>query len=201
MFTGIIQALGIVNQCFDLNEKKFLIETALNLANCKVGSSISCDGICLTTTSMLKINDKYKFEVVVSEETLKRSTAKFWSNGSIINIEKSLRVGDEIAGHFVYGHIDCIATLDKIDKLNSSWNYYFSFDHKLFKKYKNFIVEKGSISVNGISLTVAYLDKNKFSVSIIPHTYKSTNLSNLNQFDFVNIEFDKLAHYNLKLND
>ena len=109
MFTGIVQDTGKVNSHISsLTSGEVEIITDLNLSKCQVGSSISCDGICLTITEINNINDKYLFKVNVGEETLKRSTLQFWNNESIINLEKSLKVGDEISGHFVYGHVDVI---------------------------------------------------------------------------------------------
>ena len=113
MFTGIIQGQAIIkNKTSNFSEITF--ETDLNLSDCKTGSSINCDGICLTATSIKFENNKYLFTVNISEETLKRSTTKFWHNNYQINLEKSIKAGDEIAGHFVYGHIDCVTQISKI---------------------------------------------------------------------------------------
>ena len=192
MFTGIIQGQAqITNKLRDLNT--FSIKTELDLSDCKVGSSINCDGICLTLTSIDCKNSDYFFNVNIGEETIKRTTAQYWENNSKINLEKSLKVGDEISGHFVYGHVDTILKILKIEKLNSSWNFYFSTS--TLSKYNKFIVEKGSIAINGISLTIANVKRDVFDISIIPHTYSITNLSNLNEGDLVNIEFDALARY------
>lgn len=195
MFTGIIQGQGnIINKTNDLSE--VVIETKLDISDCKIGSSISCDGICLSVLSIRNENNKYYFEVNISEETFKRSTAKYWDNNSNINLEKSLKLGDEISGHFVYGHIDSTLNTLKIEKLDTSWNYCFSTSH-LYKDKNNlkYIVEKGSIAINGISLTIANVSEGRFDVSVIPHTYNVTNLSNLKNGDPVNIEFDILARY------
>ena len=192
MFTGIIQGQAILaNKIEDLNT--FSIKTDLDLSDCKIGSSISCDGVCLTVTSINYKNFFYFFNVNISEETFNRTTAQYWDNNYKINLEKSLKVGDEISGHFVYGHVDTVLKILKIEKLNSSWNFYFSTS--MLSNHKKFIVEKGSIAINGISLTIANIKENVFDVSIIPHTYSCTNLSNLNEGDIVNIEFDALAKY------
>ena len=195
MFTGIIQSTGKVKN-IDYDNNIYEIETKLSLEDCKIGSSICCDGVCLTVTAIRNINSTYFFKVKMGEETIKRSNLYNWSIGTKINIEKSLKVGDEIAGHFVYGHVDSTINTDKIINLKNSWEFEFSyknFDNSLnFKKY---IVEKGSITINGISLTVANTFKNSFNVSVIPHTYEMTNLSTLQKGDKVNIEFDPLARY------
>ena len=195
MFTGIIQGQGnLISRKNNLSEA--VIETELDLSDCKIGSSISCDGICLSIISMRNENNKYYFGVNIGEETFKRSTAKYWDNNSKINLEKSLKVGDEISGHFVYGHVDTTLNTLKIEKLDSSWNYFFSTSQlNNNKKHLKFIVEKGSIAINGISLTIANVSEGRFDVSVIPHTYKVTNLSNLKKGDSVNIEFDILARY------
>tara|TARA_B100000700_G_C14636513_1_gene665314 strand:+ start:106 stop:687 length:582 start_codon:yes stop_codon:yes gene_type:complete len=188
MFTGIIQGLGTIYKIGISNEISII--TDIDLRYCKNGSSISCDGICLTITSIKNHKNNFIFTANVGEETKLRSNAKFWKKNTIINLETSLKVGDEIGGHFVYGHVDETITLLDIKKLKSSWNFYFSLS-----KNKKFIVEKGSISINGVSLTIANVTKNNFDISIISHTYNNTNLSNLNKGDSVNIEFDALARY------
>ena len=195
MFTGIIQGQGnLISRKNNLSEA--VIETELDLSDCKIGSSISCDGICLSIISMRNENNKYYFGVNIVEETFKRSTAKYWDDNSKINLEKSLKVGDEISGHFVYGHVDTTLNTLKIKKLDSSWNYFFSTSHlNNNKKHLKFIVEKGSIAINGISLTIANVNESAFDISVIPHTYNITNLSNLKNGDLVNIEFDVLARY------
>ena len=192
MFTGIIQGQAkIVNILKDSNS--FSFKTDLDLSDCRIGSSISCDGICLTVTSINHENSSYLFNVNIGEETIKRTIAQYWDNNYKINLEKSLKVGEEISGHFVYGHVDTTLKISKIEELSSSWNFYFSTSS--LSQYNKFIVEKGSIAVNGISLTIANVNGDIFDVSIIPHTYENTNFSNLKEGDFVNIEFDALAKY------
>ena len=198
MFTGIIQEQAIVaNIIKDLNT--FTIKTNLDLSDCKIGSSISCDGICLTITSINYKNSSFFFNVNVSEETINRTISQYWNDNSKINLEKSLKVGDELSGHFVYGHIDTILKISKIEKLSFSWNYYFSTSS--LSNYNKFIVEKGSIAINGISLTIANVKKDVFCISVIPHTYNITNFSNLKIGDSVNIEFDYLARYSFYKDD
>ena len=152
MFTGIIQGQAtIANKVKDSNT--YFIKTNLDLSDCKIGSSICCDGICLTVTSINYEDSSYFFNVNISEETIKRTTVQFWSNNYKINLEKSLKVGDEISGHFVYGHVDIVVQILKIEKQSASWNFYFSFSS--LSNCNKFIVEKGSIAINGISLTIA----------------------------------------------
>ncbi len=192
MFTGIIQGQSIVaNIIKDLNT--FTIKTDLDLSDCKIGSSICCDGICLTVISINYEDSSYFFKVSISEETIKRTTVQYWSNNYKINLEKSLKVGDEISGHFVYGHVDTVVQILKIEKQSASWNFYFSFSS--LSNCNKFIVEKGSIAINGISLTIAKVKEDVFDISIIPHTFNNTNFSSLKVGDLVNIEFDSLARY------
>ena len=195
MFTGIIHSTGIIEN-IDYNNNKYVIKTNLNLGDCIIGSSICCDGVCLTATFIKNIESHYIFEVNIGEETTQRSNLDNWNIGTKINIEKSLKVGDELAGHFVYGHVDATLNINKINKLKNSWKFEFSFT-KLSNSliFKRFIVEKGSIAINGISLTVANVFENSFDVSIIPYTYNNTNLSIIKEGDKVNIEFDPLARY------
>ena len=194
MFTGIVQNLADV---ISFKNGELEISTSLDLSDCKIGSSICCNGVCLTATEINFREDQYTFKVNVGEETQDRTnfSNQEFNKLAKINIEKSLKIGDEISGHFVYGHIDRTTNITNINKLDNSWEFYF----KNFKnKDKNFIVEKASIAINGISLTIAKVDNNNFSISVIPHTFENTNLKYLNEKDLVNIEFDYLARFSMK---
>ena len=194
MFTGIVQNLADV---ISFKNGELEISTSLDLSDCKIGSSICCNGVCLTATEINFREDQYTFKVNVGEETQERTnfSNQEFNKLAKINIEKSLKIGDEISGHFVYGHIDRTTNITNINKLDNSWEFYF----KNFKnKDKNFIVEKASIAINGISLTIAKVDNNNFSISVIPHTFDNTNLKYLKEQDLVNIEFDYLARFSMK---
>jgi len=194
MFTGIVQNLADV---ISFKNGELEISTSLDLSDCKIGSSICCNGVCLTATEINFREDQYTFKVNVGEETQDRTnfSNQEFNKLAKINIEKSLKIGDEISGHFVYGHIDRTTNITNINKLDNSWEFYF----KNFKnKDKNFIVEKASIAINGISLTIAKVDNNNFSISVIPHTFENTNLKYLREQDLVNIEFDYLARFSMK---
>ena len=197
MFTGIIQSSGSIEN-FNKKTNAFSIKTKLDLSDCKVGSSICCDGVCLTTKTINKFNDNFFFTVNVGEETHRRSNLIQWKKYRKINLEKSLKVGDEISGHFVYGHVDCVCKILEIKNLEHSWE--FKFEKKLLKYY-DFIVEKASIAIDGISLTISNVDKNSFVISIIPHTFNNTNLQFSKEDDLVNVEFDYLARFILNKND
>ena len=194
MFTGIIQDVGTLNQ---LSNGLYVVTTNLNLSNCKEGSSICCNGVCLTAKNIKKINNNnYCFEVNIGEETILRTNlGKKISKNKKVNLERSLRIGEEISGHFVYGHVDATSSIKDILKFNNSWEYHFE---KNFSLNNKFVVEKGSISINGISLTIANVEKNSFKISVIEHTYNNTNLKYLNLGDHVNIEFDYLARFIMK---
>ena len=191
MFTGIIQEKGKVVNFLNGHLE---ISTTLDLSDCKLGSSICCNGVCLTATEINFINNMYYFKTNVGEETMLRTTFSdnLFNKSMPINIEKSLKIGDEISGHFVYGHVDRTTKLLKVTKLNNSWEFFFE---NFCNKDINYIVEKASIAVNGISLTIANVANDYFSISVIPHTFENTNLSNLQVHDIVNIEFDYLARF------
>ena len=191
MFTGIIQEKGKV---IDFSRGILEISTNLDLRDCKLGSSICCNGVCLTVTEINIISNSYQFKTNVGEETMLRTTfsENLFNKIKPINLEKSLKIGDEISGHFVYGHVDRTTKLLKISKLNNSWEFLFE---NFQNKDNNYIVEKASIAINGISLTIANVTNEYFSISVIPHTFDNTNLSDLQEFDIVNIEFDYLARF------
>jgi len=191
MFTGIIENLG---KAINFSNGELEVSTSLDLGDYNVGSSISCNGVCLTTTEIEFKDNEYYFKVTVGEETQQRTT---FSNNLFnklisINLEKSLKIGDEISGHFVYGHVDRTTELLKVNKLNNSWEFSFKNFQDADKKY---IVDKASIAINGISLTVINVSDDSFSISVIPHTYANTNLRFIKENDIVNIEFDYLARF------
>jgi len=191
MFTGIVQDLGSIKL---IKGGLYKVNTNLDLSECKEGSSISCNGVCLTAKNIkTNQNQNSTFEVNIGEETLTRTNlGNYILTNKLINIEKSLKIGDEIGGHFVYGHVDVITSLKKIEKLNNSWEYNFE---KNFDLNNRFIKEKASISINGISLTIANVGDSSFTISVIEHTFKNTNLQFLNIDDHVNVEFDYLARF------
>jgi riboflavin synthase len=191
MLTGIVQDLGSIKL---IKGGLYKVNTNLDLSECKEGSSISCNGVCLTAKNIkTNQNQNSTFEVNIGEETLMRTNlGNNILTNKLINIEKSLKIGDEIGGHFVYGHVDVITSLKKIEKLNNSWEYNFE---KNFDLNNRFIKEKASISINGISLTIANVGDSSFTISVIEHTFKNTNLQFLNIDDHVNVEFDYLARF------
>ena len=188
MFNGIIYHTGKINKIKKNKNNLFLeILSKLKFKTNEIGSSISCSGACLTLER--KKNNSCFF--YVSKETINKTNFKNAKKGDIINLEKSLKYGNRISGHFVQGHVDTTSKVRKITHIGKSW----LIDIVLPNKYNDYIVYKGSISINGVSLTIAKIFKNSFQISIIPHTLKMTNLTKLKLNDVVNIEFDILAKY------
>ena len=194
MFTGIIEAKGkIINLRGNKLGKIFtLTAPAAKRMKIKTGDSISLDGACFTVIK----KQKDRFDVQAMPETLKLTISDGYKAGSMINIENPLKTGAKLSGHFVTGHIDCKGKIVKISDNGNSKIIKVKFPDK----YAKFIAMKGSIALNGVSLTVSDKAKNTFSVSIIPYTIKHTNLSQLKEKDFVNIEVDLIARYLSNLN-
>ena len=189
MFNGIIFKTGKVKFIIkDKNSINLCIKTNMKLSKKNLGESISCNGVCLTIT---KIKDKLIF-FYVSKETLKRSNLESIKVIQIINLEKSLHFGEKISGNFTQGHVDTVAYVKKIKFLDKAWSVRFKLKDKKFNK---FIVEKASISINGVSLTVSNTINDFFEVNIIPHTLKLTNLKNLKVNDTANVELDIFSKY------
>ena len=198
MFSGIIQGIGNIDR---IESNNTIIKTNVDLGDCKIGSSINCNGVCLTANSVKKFNDNnFIFSVNISEETKNRSTFNYQDLSQTINIEKSLKVGDEISGHFVYGHVDCLAKIHDIKKGKNS--NIFTIDYP--KEFKKFIAKKGSVSLDGISLTVNNIvgeDESMFTVNIIPHTKKFTTWSDIVINSDINLEVDPLSRYSANYKD
>jgi len=188
MFNGIIKYTGTIKNIYKKNKNCTLeIRSKMKVTKKEIGSSISCSGACLTVESAK--NNIITF--YLSRETLNKTTFKLSKNNDIINLEKSIKYGDRVSGHFVQGHVDTTALIKKIKYIGKSW----LIDLKILNKHKKFLVQKGSITVNGVSLTVAEILMNGFRIAIIPKTLKLTNLIFLKEKDFVNIEFDVLGKY------
>ena len=152
----------------------------------KIDQSLSHNGVCLT---VVDINDNI-YKVTAIKETILKSSIKNWRIGDIINIERAMKLGDRLDGHMVQGHVDQTAICTKISEENGSWYFYFEYE-----KSSNLTIEKGSISINGVSLTIVESMDNGFSVAIIPYTYDNTNFKNIKVGDLVNIEFDMIGKY------
>ena len=189
MFNGIIFNTGkIITIKKNINSVLICVQTKLKFSQKDLGSSVSCDGVCLT---IVKIKDQ-KINFYISRETLERSIFKSIKKNQIINLEKSLFYGQKISGHFNQGHVDTVAKIKKIIVQDKTWVINLNIQKKEFNK---FIVEKASISINGVSLTISRVFKNYFEINVIPHTLKLTNLKNLKINDTVNVELDIFSKY------
>ena len=189
MFNGIIFNTGIINEIkTNKNSKLIGIKTNLKLKKKDIGSSIACDGVCLTLSNIKK-NIIFFY---LSKETIKRSSFKSLKKGKIINLEKSLVYGQKISGHFTQGHVDTTGRVKKIKFIDKSWELYLEISNK---KLNNYLVEKASVSVNGVSLTISKISKKYFILNVIPHTLKLTNLKHLRKNDLVNVELDIFGKY------
>ena len=189
MFNGIILNNGIVKYLKKKKSSNLVgIKSTLKLKKKEIGSSLCCDGVCLT---LVKIKRDLLF-FYISIETIQRSNFKNIKIGKIVNIEKSLIFGQKISGHFIQGHVDTTANVKEISFIDKSWSLTLVIKEKNFIKY---LVEKASISINGVSLTISKVSKDKVKLNIIPHTLKLTNLKNLKVNDIVNVELDIFSKY------
>ena len=189
MFNGIVFNTGVINEIkTNKNSKLIGIKTNLKLKRKDIGSSIACDGVCLTLSNIKK-NIIFFY---LSKETIKRSSFKSLKKGKIINLEKSLVYGQKISGHFTQGHVDTTARVKEIKFIDKSWELFLEISNK---RLNNYLVEKASVSVNGVSLTISKISKKYFILNIIPHTLKLTNLKHLRKNDLVNVELDIFGKY------
>ena len=188
MFSGIIKHTGRISKIFKENNNSTIqILSRIKVSKSEIGSSISCSGACLT----LERHKRNLCTFYISRETLNRTNFKSSNKGDLINLEKSLKYGDCISGHFVQGHVDTTSAIKKINFVGRSQ----FIDFKLAKKFKKYLIQKGSITIDGISLTISKILIDGFQIVIIPHTLKLTNLMYLKEKDVVNVEFDVLGKY------
>ncbi|HET8962958.1 MAG TPA: riboflavin synthase [Chitinophagales bacterium] len=193
MFTGIIEATGIVT---DLNKEGNNLHITIQSAisnTLKIDQSVSHNGVCLT---VIKVTDNTHV-VTAIEETLIKSNLSFLQIGSNINLERSMQLGERLDGHIVQGHVDTTATLRNSISQDGSWLLTF----EMAIAFRNFIVEKGSITLNGVSLTLLNVGDSNFSVAVIPYTWEHTNLAQIKTDESVNVEFDILAKYFVRMFD
>tara|TARA_B100001123_G_C15063241_1_gene928475 strand:+ start:249 stop:833 length:585 start_codon:yes stop_codon:yes gene_type:complete len=188
MFNGIIKHTGKINK---INRKKnysrIEIFSKMKFSQSDIGSSIACSGACLTLEKFRRNLSCF----YISKETLNRTNFKFSKTNDLINLEKSLKYGNRLSGHFVQGHVDTTSKIKKIDCIGKSW--FINFE--LNKKYKKYLIAKGSIAINGVSLTISKILNDGFLIVVIPHTLKFTNLMYLKKNNLVNVEFDVLGKY------
>ena len=191
MFTGIIETTGVVKAIEkESSNLNLFIESDIT-HELKIDQSVSHNGVCLTVVA---IDDKV-YKVTAIDETLQKTNIGQLISGSVVNLERCMPANGRFDGHIVQGHVDQIATCNKIEDLNGSWKYTFSY----VSAHGNTTVEKGSVCINGVSLTLVDSRPNEFSVAIIPYTYEHTNFKNLKVGDYVNIEFDIIGKYVAKM--
>ena len=187
MFTGIIEQAGQIKEIqISGTNKTFWVQSPFS-EELKIDQSVSHDGVCLTVDAI----ENGLHRVTAINETLQKTNLNHWQTGSIINLERCLPMNGRIDGHIVQGHVDTTATCKIIAEKNGSWELTFEFD----PSFAALIIEKGSIAINGVSLTLYNVSNNTFNVSIIPYTYNHTNISKLIIEDKVNIEFDMIGKY------
>lgn len=187
MFTGIVETTGTIKALIiNGSNKTFWVESSLS-AQLKVDQSVSHSGVCLTIEAIAGNTHR----VTAIDETLQKTNIGTWEEGTLINLERCLLLNGRLDGHFVQGHIDTTAICTKRKEKNGSWEFEFEFN----KKFATLVIEKGSVCINGISLTVFDVKKKSFKVAIIPYTFENTNIKNIKERDTVNLEFDIIGKY------
>ena len=191
MFTGIVERTAVIAGVEkEGSNVHFTIESDIT-SELKIDQSVAHNGVCLTVVG---ISDQ-QYKVTAVAETINKTTAGYWHKGDTINLERALRAGDRLDGHFVQGHVDTTATCIEQQTLEGSWLYRFRFP----KDFAALVIEKGSICVNGVSLTIFNVGMDEFTVTIIPYTYTHTNFNSIKEGTKVNIEFDVLGKYSLRM--
>ncbi len=190
MFTGIIGHIGEIVELGKGKTRRLKIAGRFSVDDIPPGASISCNGICLTVVQKGHGEENW-FSVEASPETLNTTTAGLWKEKTLLNLERSLRIGDELGGHFVTGHVDGVATVEDIYEDEGCYEVTLSAPEKLM----GFIAPKGSVTLDGVSLTVNSIMENTFSIMLIPHTLAVTTLKHIQPGDTLNLEVDMLARY------
>ena len=196
MFTGIVTDLGVVKALKQQGDLRARIGTSYDITGIDLGASIACEGVCLTVVAM-GANDGNWFDVDISAESVSATNITTWAVGRRINLERALRLGDELGGHIVSGHVDGVARIISMTQDGDSTRFVFRAPQELAK----FVAPKGSVALNGTSLTVNAVDGCDFGVNIIPHTKEVTTWGDAAVGDAVNIEIDTMARYVARLRD
>lgn len=191
MFTGIVTDLGRVRKVVRTGDTRFEFDTRYDMGTVDIGASIACNGVCLT---VIEKGDDW-FAVEASDETLSKTTLGDWAEGRAVNFERAMKIGDELGGHIVSGHVDGVATVVDIRPENESKRFVFEAPEAL----KKFVAPKGSVALDGVSLTVNEVDGARFGINVIPHTQSVTTFGTLKPGDRVNMEIDMLARYVARL--
>jgi len=191
MFTGIIETIGIIKDLKKDSGNLDITVSSVITTELKIDQSVAHNGVCLTVVELN--NDEYTVTAV--GETLEKTTIGDWKIGDLINLERGMRLGDRLDGHIVQGHVDQTGICKSIEEANGSWYFTFEYDSNL----NNLTIDKGSITVNGVSLTVVNSKENEFSVAIIPYTFEHTNFNIFKIGTTINLEFDVVGKYLTRL--
>ncbi|WP_333878037.1 riboflavin synthase [Flavobacterium sp.] len=191
MFTGIIETVGIIKEIKKEHDNLHITISASITPELKIDQSVSHNGICLTVVAI----DKDNYTVTAIKETIQKTNMGAWQVGDVVNLERAMKLGDRLDGHIVQGHVDQTGVCKFIEEANGSWYFTFEYD----RKQNNLTIEKGSITVNGVSLTVVNSKLNEFSVAIIPYTFEHTNFKSFQIGTQVNLEFDVVGKYVARL--
>jgi riboflavin synthase len=191
MFTGIIETIGIIKDLKKDSGNLDITVSSVITTELKIDQSVAHNGVCLTVVEL----NNHEYTVTAIGETLEKTTIGDWKIGDLINLERGMRLGDRLDGHIVQGHVDQTGICKLIEEANGSW--YFTFEYN--RDLNNITIEKGSVTVNGVSLTVVNSKKNEFSVAIIPYTFEHTNFKNIKIGTTINLEFDVVGKYVARL--
>jgi len=191
MFTGIIETLGIIKDIQKEDENLHITVSSSITNELKIDQSVANNGVCLTVVAIE--NDTYV--VTAIQETISKTNVGDWKINDIVNLERAMKLGDRLDGHIVQGHVDQTGICKSVEETDGSWRFTFEYDASL----NNITIEKGSITVNGVSLTVVDSKINEFSVAIIPYTYEHTNFKTFQVGSKINLEFDVIGKYVAKL--
>lgn len=191
MFTGIIETLGIIKEIRKDNDNVHIVVSSTITNELKIDQSVAHNGVCLTVVA----TNGDEYTVTAIKETIEKTNLGDWNVGDLLNLERAMKLGDRLDGHIVQGHVDQVGICKSVEEANGSWYYTFEYDNK----FNNITIEKGSITVNGVSLTVVNSKENEFSVAIIPYTYDHTNFKNFKIGTKINLEFDVVGKYVARL--
>lgn len=187
MFTGIIETLGVIEEIKNDRENLDITISSSITNELKIDQSVAHNGVCLTVVNV----DKDNYTVTAIKETILKTNIGEWKVGDMVNLERAMKLGDRLDGHLVQGHVDQVGFCRSIEESYGSWYFTFEYD----KSFKNITIEKGSITINGVSLTVVNSKENEFRVAIIPYTYEHTNFKTFKKGTKVNLEFDVIGKY------
>ena len=192
MFTGIIETLGIIKDIEKEGDNLHITVSSSITNELKIDQSVAHNGVCLTVVAI----NKDEYTVTAIKETILKTNLSEWKVGDFVNLERAMKLGDRLDGHIVQGHVDQTGECISIEEANGSWYFTFKYDRKL----SNITIEKGSITINGVSLTVLNSKEHQFSVAIIPYTYEHTNFNSFSVGTNINLEFDVIGKYVARLN-